>query len=861
MADIENVFRYYEGSTSANTVLKDLSKVLTCGVKTTPLKADNGEIIKKAEVIQDKNFDIVYPAPVKNSEELVSIMDWNNLTPDEYLKKINNQLDQITDTVILKTTTTSNGYKLDEVDDMGLDNDLAKQNLTMYVELYKPKYLADNEQFSPDCERNGIYPYLVTQDIYKQYAKKTGTKTIDLKAGYAGKGINISYPHDSGSNNYSPSSDAGKFFQDLDQCLSTVSVSSNFKNTYDTITTTTNNTNMYTLNIKSSKLQKMFDLNPKSNCVSVIKSAMKLAKPEKEYDIKITIGHYYKYIYNGDYTAYYVYTISWDRTYEYYSVNSFKYDFEFDADKIYYDTFKVALEDGTDITNYFTIDKTNNRVLCNSTPSYRTEEKGSIIMTYNYKNDKPIINSKALLNNNHYIYIRIFDKLNAYGNGPIENTVDSVTNQVTEFNGHVSEWSKLSWYQDFETIQADTLDDDVGENDLSEGVVYLPTNTPGLTGDTKFKFWVNTNNDKAAIVLMGNPSLSFNQNKHLISCAYIGKIESFENSINDTAGNFALFTSSSTIPCDCKTNIVQETQKITETIGAGDGTTVSFNITIADNKYLSKVEPTSITLTDKGNNVSILNQDTGYTYTINSDNQSAIVTFFNAPSNGTTIDLTYSYYKNTVKTTNGITRDGYGNILDVVYPQTYGSNTATGVIDVAMYHTATKAYYQKHHFMFAATEEFMTKEMYGKSAYTGEYYADKIKIVHGNDGVRGMLYDLLAIDTSSLYAFDELVVNRNFSKDNTALEETYVYFPITAPYSPFAGSTNSTYGIALKKSIEYPTPSTDKEKLDQAVEELYMYVGNLKNLTEDIVLPEKLKNNVTVTWESSNTELIEIVNG
>ena len=40
-----------------------------------------------------------------------------------------------------------------------------------------------------------------------------------------------------------------------------------------------------------------------------------------------------------------------------------------------------------------------------------------------------------------------------------------------------------------------------------------------------------------------------------------------------------------------------------------------------------------------------------------------------------------------------------------------------------------------------------------------------------------------------------------------------------------------------------------------------MYVGNLKNLTEDIVLPEKLKNNVTVTWESSNTELIEIVNG
>ena len=36
--------------------------------------------------------------------------------------------------------------------------------------------------------------------------------------------------------------------------------------------------------------------------------------------------------------------------------------------------------------------------------------------------------------------------------------------------------------------------------------------------------------------------------------------------------------------------------------------------------------------------------------------------------------------------------------------------------------------------MFATTEEYMSKVMYGKSSYTGEYYADRIKVTHGNDG-------------------------------------------------------------------------------------------------------------------------------
>ena len=76
--------------------------------------------------------------------------------------------------------------------------------------------------------------------------------------------------------------------------------------------------------------------------------------------------------------------------------------------------------------------------------------------------------------------------------------------------------------------------------------------------------------------------------------------------------------------------------------------------------------------------------------------------------------------------------------------------------------------------MFTTTEEYMSKVMYGKSMYTNEYYADRIKVTHGNDGPRGMLNDMLVIDNSSLYPFDELVINKDFEKDPEEYEEPYV---------------------------------------------------------------------------------------
>ena len=159
--------------------------------------------------------------------------------------------------------------------------------------------------------------------------------------------------------------------------------------------------------------------------------------------------------------------------------------------------------------------------------------------------------------------------------------------------------------------------------------------------------------------------------------------------------------------------------------------------------------------------------------------------------------------------------------------------------------------------MFTTTEEYMTKEMYGKSEYTGEYYSDRIKITHGNDGPRGMLYDTLVIDKSSLVALDELIVNRKYEKDINKSEETYVYFPINAPFSPFSGSPNALYGLAIKKDEKLPPVKDDTEAVERAWGNLY--IGKTSNVVEDLILPTELEDGVTVTWESKDSLIVEIV--
>ena len=122
--------------------------------------------------------------------------------------------------------------------------------------------------------------------------------------------------------------------------------------------------------------------------------------------------------------------------------------------------------------------------------------------------------------------------------------------------------------------------------------------------------------------------------------------------------------------------------------------------------------------------------------------------------------------------------------------------------------------------MFTTTEEYMSKKMYGKSQYTGEYYADRIKVTHGNDGPRGMMNDILIIDSSSLYPFDELVINKDFEKDPNDYEETYIYFPVTAPFSPLSDSPNARYGLAIKEKEVEPKWADEHIILDMASQEL-----------------------------------------
>ena len=95
------VFKYYEGMCSSSDFPKEIAKVLALGVKSKAVKDIDGKVLEEPFVYRTKNWDIVYPEPDSNLN-----IDINNLTTDEYKAKIENQVNKISDTVILKTDTT-----------------------------------------------------------------------------------------------------------------------------------------------------------------------------------------------------------------------------------------------------------------------------------------------------------------------------------------------------------------------------------------------------------------------------------------------------------------------------------------------------------------------------------------------------------------------------------------------------------------------------------------------------------------------------------------------------------------------------------------------------------------------------------
>jgi hypothetical protein len=722
--NLEKNFVYHEVLTDSDNAVKDIARLLALGVESEEIVDESGVVVKPATPIIDKCWEVVYPAA--DRVLFPDIEDWNKLLPEEYKEVTDHKISKITDTVILKTRTIPKDITVNNSTAMGVNQDLNKDSIEMYLEIYMPPYLCDSESQDPLKQRTGFVPEV--NDV------------------------------------------------------------------------------------------------------------------------------------NGIATG-------------------------------------------------------NTRVA----------------------------------RNYHHLFMRIFDNLNDTGDGPAENVLDSVTRDVLKWNSRSSTWSKLSWYTDFEDkFKAPLLG--TPELGMQSGTVRLPV-IAGLTSESKIKLWANVNASRLVLGVMGSPNVDFSDNRYLIGCAYIGQIDSFDFSINDTAGNFGLFCTSSTSPAMGKTEIktrpsvpaiISGTTYSPGTGAVGTGTKLSFQAGLSmfnpgttyelDAPEISSI-PYDYTQVGGGNfwgtryidtsTIKLYVDFANAPYAISYTNAAGTVvqktigispSVVIAPSEiivdpkdrhkvkvkltledmlkaligdaetalalaGTgikfiwnhyyswanhdettalNIGYNFSYYTEYTVQTGGVKRDKFGNPVSAVLDTTYGKNTANGITDFAMYATFTKDYFQRHFFMFASTEEYMQKELYGKSSYTGEYFADRIKVVHSSEGPRGILSGMITIDTSSLYPFDELIVNKDFEKYEDKPEELYVYLPVTAPYCPFANSPNGRHGIGILKDIRYPIPVTDDEIVRFAINEIDRKYSDLGYVTEDFSLMTLSQYGADITWTSSDATLITV---
>ena len=874
--------RYYEGTTSADTIVKDLAKVLCVGVQDDAIVDTDGTILKRKQLIKELNWDIVYPKPDLNGSlydengTAIVVQDKSNLSADEQLAKINQQIFMINNLphnrTILKTKTTPVAInEIEATDSLGLENDLNKDSIEMYLEIYKPKNIIDLENYNPETEMKGIQPAVTTIQGFKESVSTTGSASINVYEMFEGTDkiqeepkyktldtpIVMSLSGGTTYNNLrSPNNSIGKLYNEIAdefsisiyeqslnaQILTDVlygSLEGNKKIIVDKIAA-------YAGYNYTEKDKISIRINGKNTNTNSTLSFIKTYITKQEYQEKFSIKEYDPATQEGfflkveeeDPKNFIIESSNGDLT------SKFVYD---EAQKILYSNFDIPNAGGS-----------NN-------PAPFDNLNGYLTISYEYKKEKSTLKQTELVENHHHIFIRIFDKLNENGDGPAKRSSDS----------HVSEWSKLSWYKDFEEIAVDELDEDPGTDDISKGVVNLPTVTPGLNGSTRIQFWVNTSNDTVSLVVMGNPSLEFGSNKHISSFAYIGRVKSFENSINDTAGNFALATSSTTVPCLSQTNTRIKTDEIKiATLEDGIKVLTAYS---EGNEYVFNIDGTNDFNYELTPKVIIFPQDSDGNPDFGTagelDNKNYEIALPNilgvdkmkitliegkylVPV-GSYIGVTYYTNKDIIETSKGALRDGLGNMVEINLPETYGINTATGVTDISMLHTRSKAFFQQHHLMFTTTNEYMKKEQYGKSAYTSEYYADRAKITHGNDGPRGMLKNILIIDTSSLVALDELVINRDHLKEIDEPEETFVYFPISAPYSPLTSGPNSMYGIAIKKDEKLPVPENDAEAVSRAFDDLFINDASL--IKKDILLPETGIEGTTIEWLSSDPDHFAII--
>lgn len=864
------VFKYYEGMCASGNFPKELAKVLALGVQKDAIVDIDGNPLGDPMILQEKNWDIVYPAPdssLRIEQDLAS----GGLTPERYKEKILNQISKISDTVILKTETTPKDMEA-VYDNLTVDPDSNKESLTMYLEIYKPTYLANPEEYPLDCERQGITPQCITKDMYIQSFKDT--KAIEESI----------YIDPKCSMVISDDTSVGSITVDQVTCDKYVMQIQDIFGDLGVIMAPTTIGQTSTVKIETSYLSKIqqsaadvynFIINTLNNgegiepkTYSILEYVnMSITKDTNEtYEIILESSRKLK-----------TYTIPQGTVITLKNTPVMEIIPEFYKDGIYIpmDKEKYAMSGGNAIKFLDDI-------------VFEASNDGVLVVRYEYAtgSKQKVITERATLLNNHYLLMRLFDNINDEGTGPADN-VYNANGDIIKTNSHVSPWAKLSWYRDFEELMVDTLDTDISVNQIHDGTVLVPIETPGLNADTKLRYWINTNNDRFSMIVMGNPSLDYTKERHLISACYSGRIDSFEHSINDTAGNFSLFTSSSTEPCNTKLTVEKMENEPTEFVltdgevqeGTYDSAELNallaqeadglickkvqfnpssngqYNIVLDEKLYFSRdIWPKYIVINSDGTPVTGLTQAFKRNFLIEDGKASTVIITLQADhlgfDNTHTVYVTYGSYREKYHITGGVTRDVFGNIVDVSKVDDYGINTSDGVTSIMMYHTRSKAYYQRHHMLFATTEEYMSKVMYGKSSYTGEYYADRIKVTHGNDGPRGTMCDILVIDSSSLYAMDELVINKDFEKEPDEMEETFIYFPVTAPFSPLSDSPNSRYGFAIKKEEREPAYEDEVKLLKIAIDELgYIARGGWNPTDKDIYPPDVTSNGCKVYWD------------
>lgn len=131
-------------------------------------------------------------------------------------------------------------------------------------------------------------------------------------------------------------------------------------------------------------------------------------------------------------------------------------------------------------------------------------------------------------------------------------------------------------------------------------------------------------------------------------------------------------------------------------------------------------------------------------------------------------------------------------------PTTYGPRTANGINNVAVYKTKTGILWQQHELAMVTQRTQMQLEPKGfnPSQWTEKYHLSPVYVVHGYDGYRGWLEDVLAVQAHNVVHLDEFILSYP-----DGAEERYKYLHLNPQdRSPFKqASPNQNYSIAILK--------------------------------------------------------------